>query len=220
MLKQLAAAAVLISTTAYADAARATSSCASGESTANEPIAQELAAEAGRARTWRYAWTGINAGSVALSLGGIPILPKSERPALVVGAATAAVSGLFTWFWPLDVEQDAEAAARLGCLAGVERATELTRLRDHSARDESARIQWPWHVGNFVTALIPGAILWFGFHRHLDALLATGGSVASGEIELLTQPTRLSGYATRSARTGLHPEVANGSLTLTYVVVW
>jgi hypothetical protein len=179
-----------------------------------------LASEARRARTWRYAWTGINAGSTVLSLGGIPILPKSETPALAVGAATSVLSGLFTWFWPLDVEEDAESARHLGCLAAQDRDRELLRLRDHSARDEASRFRWPWHVGNFVTALIPGAILWFGFDRHLDGALATVGSFATGEIELLTQPRRLSVDHSTSEPRGVGGMAMSRSGLLTYTLVW
>lgn len=198
----------------------ASAQCTTSDATENAPIAKELVAEAGRARTWRYAWTGINAGSMALSLGGIPILPKSETPALAVGAATSAVSGLFTWFWPLDVEDDAETALHLGCRPPAERDSELLRLREHSARDEASRIQWPWHVGNFVTALIPGAILWFGFNRKLDGALASVGGFAFGEIELLTQPTRLTIDRSMGVRAGAGATISSRSTIVTYALVW
>jgi len=198
----------------------ASAQCTNSAPTENAPIVKELVGEAGRARTWRYAWTGINAGSMVLSLGGIPILPKSETPALVVGAATSAVSGLFTWFWPLDVEDDAEAALRVGCLAPAERDSELVRLREHSARDEVSRVQWPWHVGNFVTALIPGAILWFGFDRKLDGALASIGGFAFGEIELLTQPTRLTIDRSTGVLAGARATVSSRGTIFTYALVW
>jgi hypothetical protein len=157
---------------------------------------------------------------MVLSLGGIPILPKSETPALAVGAATSAVSGLFTWFWPLDVEADAEAALRVGCFAPAKRDPELLRLREHSARDEASRVQWPWHVGNFVTALIPGAILWFGFNRKLDGALASIGGFAFGEIELLTQPTRLTNERSTGVLAGAHATFSSRSAIVTYMLVW
>lgn len=200
--------------------ASAEATCTSNASTSSEPIASELASEANRARTWRYAWTGINAGSMVLSLAGIPILSKSERPALIVGAATSAVSGGFTWFWPLDVEKDAELAQRVGCQLSADRPLELARLRQHSGRDEAERLRWPWHVGNVVTALIPGAILWFGFNRRLDGTLATLGSIASGEIELLTQPSRLVGYASLPVSVGFRTMEADRGLTIAYTVLW
>jgi hypothetical protein len=158
---------------------------------AQDAVAGELAAEANKARTWRYVWTTLNGGSMVLSLAAIPILPKSARPDLVLGAATSALSGAVTWFWPLDVEDDAQVAERTRCWSPNERGPELLRLRRHSAADEAERIRWPWHVGNLVTSLIPGAILWFGFHEHVNGILSAAGSFASGEVELLTQPTRL-----------------------------
>jgi hypothetical protein len=198
----------------------ASAQCTTTDLIADAPIAKELVSESGRAHTWRYVWTGINAGSMALSLAAIPILPKSETPSLVVGAGTSVVSGLFTWFWPLDVEEDAETALRLGCLAPAERDAELLRLRDHSARDEASRIKWPWHVGNFVTALIPGAILWFGFDRRLDGALATVGGFAIGEIELFTQPTRLTINHPVTALSGARGFVSSRGAIVTYGITW
>jgi hypothetical protein len=198
----------------------ASAQCTTPDASVEAPIAKELVAESGRAHTWRYVWTGINAGSMALSLAGIPILPKSETPSLVVGAGTAVVSGLFTWFWPLDVEADAETTLHLGCLTPSERDSELLRLREHSARDEASRIQWPWHVGNFVTALIPGAILWFGFDRRLDGVLASVGGFASGEIELLTQPTRLTIGHPATALAGARGFISSRGAIVTYGVAW
>ena len=214
------AACAFVGGTLFGSGSTANAQCAPSASSESSPIAQELSAEAGRARTWRYVWTGINAGSMALSLAGIPILPKSETPALAVSAATAAVSGAFTWFWPLDVEGDAEMSRHLGCRPVAEREHELQRLREHSARDEASRIQWPWHVGNLVTAFIPGAILWFGFHRQLDGALATIGGFASGEIELLTQPTGLTIDPPTRVRQGARASVTSRSGLVTYTLVW
>jgi hypothetical protein len=130
------------------------------------------------------------------------------------------VSGAFTWFWPLDVERDAELAAHLGCLSPADRELELQRLREHSANDETARYRWPWHVGNFITALIPGAILWFGYNRRLDGALATVGGFASGEVELLTQPMRLTVSRTPQASSGVRAIATGRSAMVIYVVDW
>jgi hypothetical protein len=186
---------------------------------AQDAVAGELAAEAHKARTWRYTWTTLNGGSMVLSLAAIPILPRSTRPDLVLGAATSALSGAVTWFWPLDVEDDAQLAERAECWSPSERGPELVRLRRHSAEDEAERIRWPWHVGNLVTSLIPGAILWFGFHEHVDGILSAAGSFASGEVELLTQPTRL---ADEPAPLGLSVSghVSGGAALLTLSGSW
>lgn len=187
---------------------------------AEEPIARELAHEADKARTWRYVWTGLNAGSALLSLAAIPILPKSDRPDLIIGAATSAVSGAFTWFWPLDVEADAEAAPRSRCWPRPARRADLLRLRLHSARDEAERIRWPWHVGNLVTALIPGAVLWFGYHQQLNGALSVAGSFASGEIELLTQPTHLADEPPELLPVSVTPILMRGGVLLTVQQSW
>ncbi len=216
----LVAAGVFVAGMTLGFSSTASPQCTASDTSESAPIATELAAEAGRARTWRYVWTGINAGSTVLALGAIPILPKSDTPELAVSAATTAVSGVITWFWPLDVEEDAEAAAHLGCRPLAERDHELQRLREHSARDEVNRIQWPWHVGNLVTALIPGAILWFGFDRQLDGILASVGGFALGEVELLTQPTRLTIDHSPPVSGGARAFLSSRGGLVTYVLVW
>jgi hypothetical protein len=188
--------------------------------TTQDPIALELNSEAHSARRWRYIWTGLNGGAAIISVAAIPILPKSDRPDLVVGAATAALSGAFTWFWPLDVEEDAEQAELSRDWAPEARRVELLRLRRHSAEDEAERVRWPWHVGNFVTALIPGAILWFGFKEHLNGALSAAGSFASGEIELLTQPTHLADQPPATGVGTIRPTLLLGGALLTYRQSW
>ena len=157
----------------------------------SQPIGAALAAEARRARSWRFTWTGINGGLTVLALAAIPILPRSERPQLILSASVSALSTSFTWFWPLDVEADSEAAARLGDLPPPECEAKLRQLFENSAHDESSRRAWPWHVGNFVTAIIPASIIWFGFHAKTDGAIALASGFALGEVELLTQPTGL-----------------------------
>ena len=88
---------------------------------------------------WRYVWAGLNEGSMVISIAAIPVLPKTERPDLILGAATAGLSAAFTWFWPLDVESDAEGVESTRCLGRPERHLELLRLRQHSAEDEAHR---------------------------------------------------------------------------------
>ena len=180
-------------------------------------IAAQLVAEATRARNWRYVWTGVNAGSTGIALGAMPILPKSNVPVLAVSAVTTAISGAVTWFWPLEVESDAEIATQpMPSRPGLH-ASELRRLREHSASDEAARIRWPWHVVNLVVSLVPGAVLWFGFNRRTDATLASAGGFVTGEIQLFTQPT---GLATGHLTSGTHLNVTSKSGIVTYGFVW
>ncbi len=201
-------------------AAGATARAESRTPATGDEITLELEREATKARTWRYAWVGINAGSAVLSLAAIPVLPKSERPTLLVGAATAVVSGTFTWFWPLDVEADAERASEIRLWPEAQRLPRLRQLREHAADDAAERVRWPWHVGNFATALIPGAIVWFGFHEHLDGVLTAAGGFATGEIELLTQPTALADQRSVAGLGRVHVLVARGGTLLSYGLAW
>jgi hypothetical protein len=173
--------------------ARATCTETSPENagTAADPRVSVLVREADHARTWRYVWSAINAGLTLLPVAGLMVLPKSEHGDLLVSAGVSAISTAFTWFWPLEVEDDAERAARLRPSTVGDCDTELSRLLLHSTKDEASRFAWPWHVGNFVTALIPAAIILFAFHDRQNAALALGGGFALGEVELLTQPTAL-----------------------------
>jgi hypothetical protein len=156
-----------------------------------DPTVSELQTEAGSARTWRYVWTGINGGLTVIPLAGIAVLPKSDRPSLIVGASTSFLAAGVTWFWPLNVESDAQKASAAACRAASNQDEQLNRLREHSRRDEQARIQWPWHLVNLGLAMIPGAILWAGFHDLPGGALTSAGAFATGELQLLTQPTGL-----------------------------
>jgi len=184
------------------------------------PLRAELSHEAHKARTWRYVWTGLNVGSAVLSAAALPLLPKSTRPDLIIGGATSALSGAFTWFWPLDVEAHAARAERIRCWPTALQTPELLRLREQSARDEAERVRWPWHVGNFVSALIPGALLWFGFHEHVNGALSVAGSFASGELELLTQPTHLANSAAPTSIGRIVPVLSAGGALLSYQQSW
>jgi hypothetical protein len=186
----------------------------------DDPIRVELTHEADKARTWRYVWTGLDVGSAVLSAAALPLLPKSTRADLIIGGATSALSGAFTWFWPLDVEEHAEAAERTRCWPAALQTPELLRLRELSARDEAERVRWPWHVGNFVSALIPGALLWFGFHEHVNGALSVAGSFASGELELLTQPTHLADSPPSANLARIAPLLTRGGALLSYWQSW
>jgi hypothetical protein len=175
----------MLPTAAQADAA------ARLDSQSSDVLVSMLKYEAEQAHTWRLTWTVINSGLTALSFGGLWVLPKSQRYDLILGGAVSAASSAVTWFWPLDVEDDARIAARLQALPVAERQARLQALIAHSAEDEASRMAWPWHVGNFVSALLPAAAVWFLFHHRQEAILSLFSSFASGEVELLTQPTGL-----------------------------
>jgi len=156
-----------------------------------DPRTRLLLREADHARTWRYVWTSIGGGLTILPIAGFAVLPKSERGELLVSASASLVLTAFTWFWPLDVEDDAERAAHLEPSTDSACDAELNRLLLHSTQDEASRYAWPWHVGNFLAALVPAAIILFAFHDRPNAALAVVGGFALGEAELATQPTAL-----------------------------
>jgi hypothetical protein len=165
--------------------------CSTNDAERSAELTRSLVREGERAFTWRLAWTAINAGSTLLSFGGLAVLPRSDRPDLLLGAGVSTISTLLTWFWPMNVEADAKLAVTLEALPTRDRCTRLERLLEHSAADERERLTWPWHIGNFVTALLPAIAVWFAFHRRGEAVLSLLGSFASGEVELLTQPSAL-----------------------------
>lgn len=209
----LLAASMLACTTARATC---TDTSAKNQPTA-DPRVNVLVREADHARTWRYAWTAINGGLTLLPIAGLWVLPKSARGDLLVSAGTSAISTAFTWLWPLDVENDAKQAVRLQPSTIGACDAELNRLLLHSSEDEASRFAWPWHVGNFVTALIPAAIILFAFHDRQNAALAAAGGFALGEVELLTQPTALTDRQT----SGASPAPAKrGPFVLSYRATW
>jgi hypothetical protein len=190
--------------------------CSTATRADSDALAQQLVRERDHAYTWRLTWTAINGGLTLLSLGGLIVLPREQRADLLLSSGVSAVSTAFTWFWPMDVEEDAEAALRIHALPEPDRCMQLERLLAHSAADERDRLTWPWHVGNFITALLPAAVVWFAFHKRGEALLSLLGGFASGEIELLTQPNALSDVVT--ARFSVR--VAEQRFLVGYCVVW
>jgi hypothetical protein len=182
-------------------------------------ISERLAREARHAYTWRLTWTAINGVLTLLPVGGLFVLPRRQRADLIMTAGISAVSTGFTWFWPMDVEDDAELALQVDALPEPERCARLERLLEHSTEDERDRLTWPWHVGNFVSALAPAVIVWLVFHRRTEAVLSLIGGFASGELELLTQPNALlddSGIVSA----GLSIDWAARGATIRYVARW
>jgi hypothetical protein len=184
----------------------------------HHPIAMELSREAAQARTWRYSWTAINGGLTLLPIGGLIVLPRTERGDLLISAVTSAISTMFTWFWGLDVEEDAGKAARLRATEPGACDPELRALFVHSRDDEAERFAWYWHVGNFVTALIPAGIILVASHDRKNAALAAVGGFALGEAELLTQPVGL--VDQRTPRSMLAAATLGRSWVVTYRVTW
>ena len=149
-------------------------------------LAASLARQRGRARTWRFGWTGVNG---ALALGSVALLPvtrRSEWPDLIVGGAASALSAVVMVLTPLDVEADARAAMRLAPCGPLER---IDALASHAAADERARVSWPWHLLNLGVAVVVGGILVVGFDHWEAGALNGGATFVLGELQLFTQPT-------------------------------
>lgn len=193
--------------------------CSRANGADSSELSKRLVHEGGHAFTWRLTWTAINGGLTLLSLGGLVMLPRRDRADLLLSVGVSAISTAFTWFWPMDVERDAELALRASGRAEPDRCRELERLLAHSAADEHDRLTWPWHIGNLITALIPAAVVWSVFHRRGEAVLSLVGGFASGEIELLTQPNGLSeDSTTRSAAVSV--QIAERGLLVRYAGAW
>lgn len=156
---------------------------------AAEPCdAPQLRAEADSAWAWRRNWTLINVGLMAGSFAVVPLVEREARPDWIVSGAGSGITAITTWFWPLRVES---AADELDALPESERGKQLPRLWRESAEDEHARVTWPWHVANFALSAGAGAIIAFGYDHYVSGAITTVAGTALGEVQILTQPTRL-----------------------------
>ena len=144
--------------------------------------------EARRARTWRYVWSGVNAGLMVGSFAAVPLVERESRPDWIISGIGSGVTVVATWLWPLRVES---ASEELDALPPAERAKQWPRLRAESAEDERARVTWPWHVINFGLCAGTGAIIAFGYDHYWSGLITTVGGTALGEVQLFTQPMGL-----------------------------
>jgi hypothetical protein len=156
---------------------------------AAEPCgAPELRAEADRAWAWRRNWTLINVGLTAGSFAVVPLVEREDRPDWIISGAGSGITAITTWFFPLRVES---AVEQLDALPASERAKQLPRLWRESAEDEHDRVTWPWHVANVALSAGAGAIIAFGYDHYVSGAVTAAAGTALGEVQILTQPTRL-----------------------------
>jgi hypothetical protein len=182
----------LAASLAHADASEQRASAeAALDRQLSEQLTRSLVAEAQRAFVWRTTWTAINGALGAASFAALLVLPRSQRPQLIIGGVYSVLGTTLTWFLPLDVESDAELAERLSRLPEPERRRRVTERYAHAAKDELDRVQWPWHVITLVAAFIPATIVWVGYRQLVEGLVQLLTGVVVGELTLLTQPTRL-----------------------------
>jgi hypothetical protein len=215
----LSACCALTPMAAYAEPPPAASEVQLLSQRAADELIDSLEQEAQRAYTWRVTWTAINGGLTVLAIGGLFVLPRSDRPDLILSTIFSALSTAATWLWAMDVESDAKVAAQLKRLPGPRRLERARELFEHSARDESSRLAWPWHAGNFLSALIPAAIILFAFHKPFESAVSLVTGFALGEFELLTQPTNLLD-SHRTVRAGMSIAWSGKNATVMYRFAW
>jgi hypothetical protein len=157
--------------------------------------------EAHRAKTWRYAWSGINAGLMIGSFAVVPLVERESRPDWIVSGIGSGVTVLGTWLWPLRVEA---ALEELDALPPERRQVELPRLLRESAEDEHARVTWPWHLLNVGLSAAAGSIVAFGYKHYWSGAITAVAGTALGEVQLFTQPTGLPRACPVGALRGCH----------------
>jgi len=153
--------------------------------------------EARRARTWRYAWTGINGAIAVGSFALLPLVPSEQRLELVIGGVGSTATALLTWFVPLEVEATLDRKVKATSLCdGLRIEEELTAA---AAEDEAVRVSWPFHLinlgaGALYTVIVGvGTPLLVGKDRWASGVVDGVVAFALGEAQLFTQPTRLAG---------------------------
>jgi hypothetical protein len=145
--------------------------------------------DARRARTWRYAWSGINGTFAVASFALMPFVSRDQRIELAVGGAYSTVATVFTWFVPLEVESTLDRKTRpVDLCRGLRLEEEATAS---AAADEVARVTWPWHVLNVGAGALYTVIVGVTTDRWANGVVDGVLTVAIGEAQLFTQPTRL-----------------------------
>jgi hypothetical protein len=158
--------------------------------------------EAHRARTWRYAWTGINGGLAVGSFALMPFVSRDRRIELAVGGVESTIGAALTWFLPFEVEAtlDRRSQASNVC-AGLRIEEELTQ---NAAEEEIARRQWPWHLLNFGAGAAYTAIVGVTTDNWVNAAVDGVVTFAVAETQLFTQPIHLSRQYDAYRRAPLH----------------
>jgi hypothetical protein len=167
-----------------------------------------LRAQAKRAHTHRYAWTGINGALTVGSFALIPLVRRESRPDLVVAGVGSALGTVATFVFPLRVESAPAELDSLALLPAAERQQKLRELLRADAEDERARLAWPWHVLNLSVSALAGGIVAFGLHHTESGVTQAITSVVLGEAQLFSQPTGLNAPELSSAKLYLRPQIS------------
>jgi hypothetical protein len=145
--------------------------------------------DARRARTWRYVWSGINGTFAVGSFALMPFVSRDQRIELAVGGTYSTVAVVFTWFMPLEVEGTLDRKpSPVDLCRGLRLEEEATAS---AAAEEVARVSWPWHVLNVGAGALYTAIVGLTTDRWANGVVDGVLTIAVGEAQLFTQPTRL-----------------------------
>jgi hypothetical protein len=150
-----------------------------------------IAREAGRARTWRLVWGYVNDAFAMYSFTALPLVDRPHRIDYAASGVGSVASAALTFGLPLDVEGAARPLYDARALAPCARLEKLRSLRAAYADDERARVTWPWHALNVVLAGAVLALVGGGLGHVVDGLTSAAGTLAVGELQLVTQPTGL-----------------------------
>jgi hypothetical protein len=145
--------------------------------------------EARKARTWRYAWTGINGALAAGSFGLLLFVDEEQYPDYIISGIGSTFTSALTFFTPLDVESNAEEAVTLRSLPADQRLRRLETLTLKSHADAKLRASWPFHALNFAGCVLVGSIIAFGYDHYVNGVVTGVSGFAIGEVQLFTQPT-------------------------------
>ncbi|MEO7037888.1 MAG: hypothetical protein ABI548_28230 [Polyangiaceae bacterium] len=160
----------------------------------SEPEVQAaLHEQAHRARTYRYAWTGINGALAVGFFGLIPLVTPETRKDYIVSGVASTLGMLTTFVFPLNVEQDEAELDALEALPPAERRKKLGELLKDSADDEHSRVTWPWHLLNLGASAVTGSIIAVGFGHERAGIQSGILGFVLGELQIFTQPTSLVG---------------------------
>ena len=112
----------LYAQTAPPSAALSVSPTSAGPQAQSEPeIEALLCDQAQRARTYRYVWTGINAGLAVGSFALVPLVAHDKREDYAVSGIGSLLGAVTTFAFPLHVERDEPELDALRTLPPVER---------------------------------------------------------------------------------------------------
>jgi hypothetical protein len=169
-----------------------------------------LEAEASRVTVWRGAWGATYALGTLGQLAAAGAVATEDRPDWLWGAASTAVGVAFTIIGTPEVMDDGPDFARRSAAPGSDPCAliaEGERLLLKDAGNETAGVQWYWHVANVVFNAGMSLIVGLGYGHWVSALVNFLVGAGLGEGTLFTQPTALEAAWQGYLAGGLGPSV-------------